>query len=69
MLALIGLAAQFRLKMCIIFYLKKKQHLDINNMAGKGDKPRPVDKKKYDENFDRIFSKKSYKKQKKEDAN
>ena len=55
--------------MCIIFYLKKKQHLDINNMAGKGDKPRPVDKKKYDENFDRIFSKKSYKKQKKEDAN
>ena len=36
-------------------------------MAGKGDKPRPVDKKKYDENFDRIFNKKQPKKQKKED--
>lgn len=24
-------------------------------MAGKGDKPRKVDKKKYDENYDRIF--------------
>lgn len=29
-------------------------------MAGKGDKPRPmaVDKKTFDENFDRIFGKK-----------
>lgn len=27
-------------------------------MAGKGDKQRPVDKKKFDENFDRIFGKK-----------
>lgn len=26
--------------------------------AGKGDKPRPVDKEKYDRNFERIFSKK-----------
>lgn len=26
--------------------------------AGKGDKPRPVDKKKFDENFDLIFRKK-----------
>lgn len=24
---------------------------------GKGDRPRPVDKKKYDENYDRIFRK------------
>jgi hypothetical protein len=24
------------------------------NQAGKGDKPRPVDKKKYDENFKNI---------------
>ena len=23
--------------------------------AGKGDKPRPVDKKKYDKNWERIF--------------
>lgn len=30
-------------------------------MAGKGDKPRPVNKKKYDENFDRIFNKKKKK--------
>ena len=27
--------------------------------AGKGDRPRNVDKKKYDENFDKIFGKKS----------
>lgn len=27
-------------------------------MSGKGDTPRPVDKKKFDENFDRIFGKK-----------
>jgi hypothetical protein len=26
-------------------------------MAGKGDKPRPVDKKKWDENYDNIFRK------------
>ena len=26
-------------------------------MAGKGDKPRPVDKKRYDHNYDRIFKK------------
>lgn len=27
-------------------------------MAGKGSRPRPVDKKKFDENWDRIFGKK-----------
>jgi len=27
-------------------------------MSGKGDTPKPVDKKKFDENFDRIFGKK-----------
>lgn len=26
--------------------------------GGKGDKQRPTDKKKYDENFDKIFGKK-----------
>jgi len=26
--------------------------------GGKGDKPRPTDKKKYDEGYDRIFGKK-----------
>ena len=26
--------------------------------AGKGDAPRPVNKKRYDENYDRIFKKK-----------
>jgi hypothetical protein len=26
-------------------------------MSGKGDKPRPVDKKKFDDNFERIFKK------------
>lgn len=30
-------------------------------MAGKGDKPRKVDKKKYDENYDRIFKKRNKK--------
>ena len=25
--------------------------------GGKGDKPRPVDKKQYDDNFDKIFKK------------
>lgn len=34
--------------------------------AGKGDKPRPIDKKKYDENYDLIFrQKKPIKKDKK----
>jgi hypothetical protein len=28
------------------------------NMAGKGSKPRPVDRKKFEENWDRIFKKK-----------
>ena len=28
-----------------------------NGEAGKGDTPRPVDKRKYDKNYDRIFSK------------
>lgn len=27
-------------------------------MSGKGDKPRPVDKDKYDKNYDKIFRKK-----------
>lgn len=27
--------------------------------AGKGDRPRPVDKKKFDESYDRIFKKSS----------
>lgn len=30
----------------------------------KGDTPRPVDKKKFDENFDKIFNKKKDKKKK-----
>jgi len=30
----------------------------------KGDMPRPVDKKKFDENFDKIFNKKKDKKKK-----
>ena len=35
-------------------------------MAGKGDKPRPVNKKKFDENYDAIFGpKKDRKKRKK----
>jgi len=25
-------------------------------MSGKGDKPRPVDKKRYNDNFDKIFN-------------
>jgi hypothetical protein len=29
--------------------------------GGKGDKQRPTDKKKFDENFDRIFGKKEKK--------
>jgi hypothetical protein len=31
----------------------------MNNQAGKGDKPRPVNKKVYNENFDTIFTKKT----------
>lgn len=27
-------------------------------MSGKGDSPRPMDKKKYDENYERIFKEK-----------
>lgn len=30
----------------------------MNGQAGKGDKPRPVDKNKYDKNWERIFGKK-----------
>ena len=30
---------------------------------GKGDRPRPVDKKKYDDNYDRIFKKEKQKKE------
>jgi hypothetical protein len=30
----------------------------VNGNAGKGDKYRPVDRKKYYENYDRIFGKK-----------
>ncbi len=28
--------------------------------AGKGDRPRPVDKKRYDENYERIFGKENW---------
>ena len=31
-------------------------------MSGKGDKVRPYDKQKFDENFDRIFNKRKEKK-------
>jgi len=31
-------------------------------MSGKGDKVRPYDKQKFDENFDRIFGKRKEKK-------
>ena len=31
-------------------------------MAGKGSRPRPVNKKKFDENWDRIFGKKNQEK-------
>jgi len=34
--------------------------------GGKGSKPRPIDKKKYDENYDRIFNKKKENKPSKE---
>jgi hypothetical protein len=29
----------------------------VARMSGKGSKPRPYDKSKFDENFDRIFNK------------
>lgn len=32
--------------------------------AGKGDKPRPIDKKKFDANYDLIFRQKKSKKKK-----
>ena len=35
---------------------------------GKGDNPRPVDRKKFDEGYDRIFGKKKQKGQKSERA-
>lgn len=34
--------------------------MTVNSGAGKGSKYRPVDKKKYDENFDKIFRNKEY---------
>ncbi len=37
-----------------------KTHKKVSS-NGKGDTPRPVDKKKYDENYDRIFGKKKVK--------
>jgi hypothetical protein len=37
----------------------------MNGQAGKGDAYRPVDPKKWSENYDRIFRKKKIKKQKK----
>lgn len=36
--------------------------------GGKGSKPRPVDKKKFDENWERIFGKKDLPKKKKDDT-
>lgn len=33
----------------------------MNGQAGKGDRYRPVDKKKWDENYDRIFGRKNAK--------
>jgi hypothetical protein len=35
---------------------------DLNGHAGKGDSYRPVDQKKWDENWERIFGKKKGKK-------
>lgn len=34
-------------------------------MAGKGDRARPVDKKQYDKNYERIFGKKTKEKKRK----
>lgn len=33
----------------------------MSNQNGKGSKPRPVNKKEYDKNFDKIFGKKKKK--------
>ena len=38
-----------------------KYCIDGVGPGGKGDKQRPTDKKKFDENFDRIFGKKEKK--------
>lgn len=40
----------------VIWYTSKLER--NNNMAGKGDKPRPVNFKKYQENYEFIFGKK-----------
>jgi len=32
--------------------------MQSNNQAGKGDKPRPINKRVYDKNYDDIFRKK-----------
>lgn len=40
--------------------------MEGNNGAGKGDTYRPVDQKKWDENWDRIFGKKKKKPTKKQ---
>ena len=37
----------------------------MNGQAGKGDSYRPVDQKKWDENYERIFGKKKAKEPKK----
>lgn len=37
---------------------------NVNREAGKGSKQRPTDKKKFDENFDRIFGNKKGKEKK-----
>jgi len=37
----------------------------LNGQAGKGDSYRPVDQKKWDENYERIFGKKKAKEPKK----
>lgn len=39
--------------------VKIKNHRET--IYGKGDNPRPVDRKKFDENYDRIFGKKKQK--------
>lgn len=42
---------------------------ELTGKGGKGSSPRSVDKKKFDENFDRIFGKKEkLKEEKKEDS-
>ena len=33
----------------------------MNGQSGKGDRPRPVNKKRYDENYTRIFGDKKWK--------